>query len=51
MSGFKWDQPTHNLQVGYSYIKVDQYRQKTAFQIAIIVITTKIDVRGNRRKE
>lgn len=51
MSGFKWDQSTHNLHAGYSYIKVDQYRQETAFRITIIVITTKIDARGKRREE
>ena len=32
-------------------LTLDQYRQETAFQIAIIVITTKIDTRGNRREE
>lgn len=37
-----------NLQVGYSYIKVDQYKQETALQIAIIVITTKVHARGNK---
>lgn len=41
--------PTHsNLQVGYSYIKVDQYKQEIALQIAVIVITSRIYARENK---
>lgn len=42
--------PPNSLQAGYSYIKVDRYIKERAFQTAIIVITTEIDARGNRRE-